>query len=174
MNQNMGSLQVSHRPMTMADLERVMAIEAASFPTPWPVQAFIYEIRRQQGSICWVAEVADHDMGPKVVGSIVIWLFHHKAHIGTLSVHPAYRRRGIAQYLLSHALLESLRLGSISAFLEVRKGNHIAQNLYKKFGFSVTDERDDYYQDTHEDALVMTLSSLDEAQLVELGDCGYH
>ena len=168
MKQDQGSIKVYHRPMTLADLEQVMAIERASFPTPWPVQAFIKEIHRKRNSICWVAEMDGPEIDPMVVGSIVIWLIHQKGHIGTLSIRPGYRRQGIAQYLLAHSLLECLKRGIHSVDLEVREGNQIAQSLYQKFGFVITGQRDGYYEDTNEDAYIMTLSPLTKDKLAEL------
>jgi ribosomal-protein-alanine N-acetyltransferase len=157
--------------MTLADLDQVMAIEKASFPTPWPIQAFINEIYRKRNSICWVAET-EEEFGPIVAGLIVIWLTHDKGHIGTLSTHPGYRGQGIANYLLAESLLACLKRGVNTVDLEVREGNQIAQNLYLKFGFRITDKRSGYYEDTHEDAYVMTLSPLEEEKLVELAHSG--
>ncbi len=169
MKPNKGKAQVSHRPMTLMDLGQVMAIEKASFPTPWPVQAYRYEIHHKRGAICWVAEVPGEEGETIIAGTIVIWLVNANAHIATLSVHPRYRRQGIAQYLLMQGLLECQKQGIKSASLEVREGNKIAQNLYSKFGFSLTDVRIGYYADTHEDAFVMSLSQIDEEKLAGIG-----
>ena len=40
--------------------------------------------------------------------------------------------------------------------LEVRVSNHVAQNLYKKYGFTERGLRKGYYTDNREDALIMT------------------
>ncbi|MCX8061506.1 MAG: GNAT family N-acetyltransferase, partial [Anaerolineales bacterium] len=81
-----------------------------------------------------------------------------------LAVHPDYRRRGIATKLLKTALRECARLGMRSATLEVRAGNLEAQALYRRFGFEVVGRRRAYYQDNHEDALIMTLSQIAESE----------
>jgi RimJ/RimL family protein N-acetyltransferase len=39
--------------------------------------------------------------------------------------------------------------------LEVRESNHVAQNLYRKYGFTVVSTRRAYYSDNMENALVM-------------------
>jgi ribosomal-protein-alanine N-acetyltransferase len=54
--------------------------------------------------------------------------------------------------------------------LEVRAGNEAAQTLYRKFGFEVVGHRPRYYQDNHEDALLMTLAPLKAERLNEI--CG--
>lgn len=164
--------RINLRPMTLADLDQVEAIDRASFSTPWPRDAFLYELKRNRSSICWVAEWINPDGVSVLVGSIVIWLVLDEAHIGTLAVKPGYRLRGISQYLLTGALLECIRRGSKQAMLEVRAGNEAAQQLYQKFGFEQVGLRRDYYKDTHEDAVLMTLAPLDKEILVDLASRG--
>jgi ribosomal-protein-alanine N-acetyltransferase len=45
--------------------------------------------------------------------------------------------------------------------LEVRTSNQTAQNLYHKYQFEMVGQRRRYYRDTGEDALIMTLATLD-------------
>jgi ribosomal-protein-alanine N-acetyltransferase len=158
--------------MTLADLDQVELIDQVSFPTPWPRKAFHYELVENRNALCWVAEWIDTDQTPILVASIVIWLVLDEAHIGTLAVRPGYRQRGIAQRLLAQALLESAHSGATHALLEVRVSNHAAQRLYRKFGFTMVGVRKNYYQDTHEDALLMTLVSLDNQKLAQLAEPG--
>ena len=40
--------------------------------------------------------------------------------------------------------------------LEVRRSNEVAQNLYRSHGFVDVGYRKRYYEDNHEDALIMT------------------
>lgn len=160
--------QINLRPMRLADLNQVEAIDAASFPTPWPRDAFLYELKRLRGSLAWVAEWTDSDGNGEVVASIVIWLVLDEAHIATLAVKPGYRQRGIAKKLLAESLIECAKRGAKEATLEVRISNLAAQNLYQKFGFEVVGRRKNYYKDTHEDALLMTLSPVNEEKLAVL------
>jgi [ribosomal protein S18]-alanine N-acetyltransferase len=172
MSNNSESLQVHLRPMTLADLNQVELIDRVSFPTPWPRDAFHYELKRNRSSICWVAECANPEGGLFLVGSIVVWLVMDEAHVATLAIKPGFRQRGVAQVLLASSLLESLKWGATRAMLEVRAGNQAAQNLYRKFGFEAVGLRQDYYKDTHEDAILMTLEQLDEEKLAQLADHG--
>jgi ribosomal-protein-alanine N-acetyltransferase len=165
--------QIDLRPMTLEDLEQVVAIDRASFPSPWPKDAFLYEIKRQQNAICWVAEINKVSGGKGIlVASIVIWLIVDEAHIGTLAVKPGYRRQKIAQELLACSLIEAYQRGAQRAMLEVRESNQGAQNLYRKFGFEPVGLRRDYYKDTHEDAILMTLEKLDPQHLARLAEGG--
>ncbi len=172
MSKKADSPKINLRPMTLADLDQVEAIEVASFLTPWPKDIFTYELKPDRHSITWVAEWVNPDGGAKVVASIVIWLVNAEAHIGTLAVKPGYRRHGIAQKLLGHALIECARRGARQATLEVRVSNQAAQKLYDKFGFEVLGIRKDYYKDTHEDAVLMMLAPLDEEKLTALAENG--
>ncbi len=153
--------EVTIRPMRVDDLASVHEIDCLSFSLPWPANAFRYELMENQNSRLWVAEVERCDGVGVVVGAIVVWLVVDEAHIATLAVHPDYRRRGIATQLLETALRECARLGMCSATLEVRATNLEAQALYRRFGFDIVGRRRAYYQDNHEDALIMTLNHLE-------------
>jgi ribosomal-protein-alanine N-acetyltransferase len=160
------------RPMTLADVDQVEEIEQVSFPTPWPKNAFHYELTHNRHALCWVAEWNEPGQPPVVVADIVVWLIIDEAHIGTLAVRPGYRGQGIGERLLAQALLESARAGATHALLEVRASNRVAQNLYRKFGFEQVGIRTAYYSDTQEDALLMTLPALDADRLAELAQPG--
>lgn len=158
--------------MVISDLDRVTAIDRASFPTPWPKDAFRYELVKKRDSICWVAERHIADQAPEVVAFIVVWLVLDEAHIATLAVAPNYHRQGIAQILLASVLMECVGQGAKQALLEVRESNQAAQALYGKFGFETVGLRRGYYQDTHEDALLMTLAGLNLKKLAHLAEAG--
>lgn len=75
-------------------------------------------------------------------------------HITTIGVAPEHRRRGLANRLLAHAE-EALRKRGIGVvMLEVRVGNHGAQNLYREFGYSVVQRLSGYYNNG-EDGFLM-------------------
>jgi len=170
MSKDYGDQAVCIRPMALRDLGRVVAIDRESFPTPWPREAFLYEIQPQRNSLCWVAEIDSKTAGKKIIGSIVIWINGDQAHIGTLAVAQRYRQRGIGQYLLAEALLACEGRGVTTVSLEVRETNTKALRLYQKFGFEKVGLREDYYQDTHENALVLTLTTLDKNKLAALAN----
>jgi len=172
MPENNQQVQFILRPMTLADLDQVVAIDRASFPSPWPKDAFLYELKRRRNSVCWVVEKAASDGQRQLLASIVIWLVVNEAHIGTLAVKPGYRGQKIAQKLLALTLLECHQRGARQALLEVRQSNQVAQNLYWKFGFEAVGLRQDYYKDTHEDAVLMTLTGLDQEKLTQLAQGG--
>jgi ribosomal-protein-alanine N-acetyltransferase len=153
------------RPMTQDDLEQVLAIDRMSFSLPWPASAYNYELKENQFSLLWVAEASPPEGSPHIAGMVVVWLVLDEAHIATIAVRPDYRGRGIGQQLLVVALKGAIRSGSKAATLEVRAHNYIAQRLYRRFGFKVMGNRPRYYRDNNEDALIMTVSKLDDRYL---------
>jgi ribosomal-protein-alanine N-acetyltransferase len=78
-------------------------------------------------------------------------------HIINLAVHPEHRRKGIARRLLTEGLAQARALGAELAWLEVRPSNAPARVLYESFGFKEVGRRPRYYDDTNEDALLLTL-----------------
>lgn len=137
-------------PMSLEDLDAVLAIERASFTTPWSRAAFRYELLQNRVARCTVVR-ADRE----VVGYLCLWEIGHEIHITNLAVHPTYRRQGIARVLLGGTLEEARRTAVEQVFLEVRPTNAEARALYERFGFQVVGRRKGYYFDTGEDALVM-------------------
>ena len=172
MPEGLSGSQVVLRPMTLADLSQVEALDRVSFPTPWPKDAFRYELTRNPHALCWVAAVEEPDGRTEVVGDIIVWLVVDEAHVSTLAVSPSFRGQHIAQRLLANTLLICKEKGAVMAMLEVRKSNLAAQRLYLKFGFLIVGERKGYYQDTKEDAVLMTLPVLDGKKLADLADAG--
>ena len=72
-----------------------------------------------------------------------------------VAVTAGFRRRGIAEKLVT-ALVEELKaIGSHSLTLEVRASNTPAQALYEKLGFAEVGRRPRYYQNPKEDALIL-------------------
>ena len=59
--------------------------------------------------------------------------------------------------MLAEGLAQARTLGAELAWLEVRISNLAAQALYESFGFKEVGRRRRYYDDTQEDALLLTL-----------------
>jgi ribosomal-protein-alanine N-acetyltransferase len=143
------------RPMCVEDLLQVQAIEEISFSSPWPGNAYRFELLENPNGYCWVAEQEGI-----IVAMMVCWLVIDEMHIATIAVHPHYRRQGVGRDLVMTGLRELIRKGAVLATLEVRAGNLIAQDLYRHFDFEIVGRRKRYYQDNKEDAILMTVDSL--------------
>ena len=137
--------------MTLEDLDQVMEIEEASFPTPWPRRIFEGEV----GSPRTFTRVMKIE--GRVIGYIIAWMVYDEVHVLNLAVHPDYRKRGIGETLLRGCLMHFLRRGAKFALLEVRRSNEEAKRLYEKLGFKQMGVRRRYYADTGEDAIIMVL-----------------
>lgn len=148
---------LSMRRMKEDDLEAVERIEHASFPVPWSRQAFAYEVTESTISLPLVAAIAG-----TVCGYVVAWTVADELHIGTIAVHPAWRRRGVARLLLEEILRLARERLCRRAYLEVRRSNVAAQKLYKRLGFECSGVRRHYYAPKQEDALVMSRQFLSD------------
>jgi len=144
------------RRMTLADIPDVIELDILSFSLPWPERSFRFELTDNPASRCWVAE-----LDGKIAGMIVAWMIVDEAHIATIATHPKYRRQGIAKKLLTYALRYMSKEGAVTSFLEVRESNIAAQEMYRQFHYEEAGRRRQYYKDTNEDAILMTLNGLE-------------
>jgi len=81
-----------------------------------------------------------------------------QGEIFDLAVDSAHRRQGLASLLLDSVLDLAKSGGAKEIFLEVRESNVAALSLYKKYGFSVTGRRSNYYRNPPEAALLLRLN----------------
>ncbi|RPF49803.1 [SSU ribosomal protein S18P]-alanine acetyltransferase [Thermodesulfitimonas autotrophica] len=142
-------------PMEPEHLDAVMAIENVSFPIPWKREAFLFEILLNETADYVVALYRD-----QVVGYGGMWLVLDEAHITNIAVHPDCRGRGIGRRILQELIKRAALRGATKMTLEVRPSNLIARKLYRDLGFEEKGVRKRYYQDNHEDAIIMWLEDL--------------
>ena len=95
-----------------------------------------------------------------VAGFLGIWYVVDEAHIMSIGVRAALRRRGIGELLLLSAIKQAMSKNASEATLEVRTSNTGAINLYEKYGFTGRGIRKAYYADNQEDAIIMTTDSI--------------
>jgi ribosomal-protein-alanine N-acetyltransferase len=135
--------------MILADLERVVAIEKQSMPSPWSRELFEEELKRTQANYFVIEE------GGSLAGYIGYWEAPEEAHIITLAIAPLFRNQGLGKRMMDHFLSFAGRKGARLATLEVREGNEAGRRLYEKCGFRMVAIRKKYYSDNLEDAVVM-------------------
>lgn len=137
-------------PMTVADLQRVLAIERMCFTSPWTEANFRYEV--EENPMAW-------NLVGRADGEVVAFACAHivadELMINDLAVDPSARRRGIGSGLLRHIMDGARIRGCRLATLEVRPSNAPARALYEAFGFEVVGRRRGYYADTGEDAILL-------------------
>jgi ribosomal-protein-alanine N-acetyltransferase len=141
------------RDLTHADLDGVMAIEEASFPTPWSRALFEEEIGRGFSD----ATVVVGEPDGTVAGYAICWTIGEESHLLNIAVRPDARKRGIGRSLLRECIRRSMLAGGRRIFLEVRPTNQEAIRMYEKEGFRFVGIRRGYYTDTGEDAIVFAM-----------------
>ena len=95
-----------------------------------------------------------------VVGFIGVWLLPDEAHIVTVAVRDSHRREGIGEYLVIAAIELAQIQSQPLVTLECRVSNEPALKLYEKYGFQQLGLRPRYYSDNHEDAFILTTTSV--------------
>lgn len=143
----MRSLEI--RKMRSADLPQVMLIEFATFTMPWSEATFRGLLRRKDSDLI-VADIKG-----EIAGYAVFWAVMDQGELGNVAVDDDHRGKGIGSKLIEAILQRADERGVKEIFLEVRKSNVRAQDLYKTFGFSEVGRRKNYYLEPLEDALVM-------------------
>ncbi len=134
-----------------ADFEQVRSVETAGCNDPWTDTMLKDELSHANAFHRGVSVSAAGGLCAYILCRLQIG----ELHIYRLCTHPAQRRQGYAEALLSHALAAARSMGAARAFLEVGASNTAAVILYRRAGFSVDAGRKKYYPDG-DDALVMS------------------
>ena len=142
------------RPMTLASLDGVVALEAAIYPFPWTRGNFVDSLAA--GYTAWTL----NGSGGELIAYCVAMRGVGEMHLLNISVAPVARRRGHARRLLGElvALCREERVDRL--WLEVRQANLDAQATYRRLGFEPVGVRKGYYPapaGSREDAVVMSL-----------------
>ena len=138
------------RDATPADLDAIMALERASFPTDaWSENMMREELSSPHGHYV-VLERAG-----QLVGYAGLRAAGTDGDVQTIAVAESARGEGQGRMLLRALLAEAHRRGVREVFLDVRADNPVAQGLYRSEGFAEIGRRPRYYQPDDVDAIVM-------------------
>ena len=156
--------------MRESDVDALASIEREAFPNDIPGTSFERELSNRLASYlvaCIHPDSLERHDGEsqqeepeEIVGYAALWFIIDEAHLISLAVLEAHRRRGIGRQLLIAALELAVEKQAILMTLEVRVSNTAAQALYQRFGFSKVGIRRGYYTDNHEDAYLMTVDNI--------------
>jgi len=142
-----------HRPMTVADLDAVLAVEAACYAFPWSHGNFIDSL-----AAGYRAELRLDPTGGLIGYSVAMPGFE-ETHLLNLSVAPRHQRQGHAKAMLARLCDVARQRGDAKLWLEVRVSNEPALALYRQLGFEAVGIRKRYYPAAlgrREDAMVMS------------------
>lgn len=131
-------------------IPEVLAIDRASFSSPWTREMYECELQNDRSFVI-VARGPDR----AAQGYCSFWVVLDEVHINNVAVLPAFARRGVGTALVEFALDTGRLRGATSATLEVRRSNTAARNLYARLGFAERGVRRRYYADPEDDALVL-------------------
>lgn len=149
------------RAMHLNDLDAILEIDRASFPTPAKPSLYEYELTENKLAHYQVL-VRHFSISDHIIGYAGYWLMGDEIHISTIAITPNWRGHGLGELLLLNMLFLSYEQKAILATLEVREHNQTAQTLYDKYQFEIVGQRRNYYRDTKEDAILMTRQPLDQ------------
>lgn len=141
------------RPLTVDDLDAVVAIERRAYDFPWTRGIFRDCLR--VGYCCW-----GYETQAGLVGYGVMSVAAGESHLLNVTVRPEAQRQGIGRKLITHFMQLARRHDADILLLEVRPSNHAAIALYRKLGFNEIGQRRAYYPaaDGREDALIFACS----------------
>lgn len=138
------------RPMEVSDTEQVELIEKQIFSIPWSQKSF-EDACQSEDNIYLVCE-----MNGQIAGYCGLWTVLGEGNITNMAVSGGLRRLGIAEALMKEMEKRGMSKNVVTYFLEVRKSNEAAVNLYKKMGYVQIGVRKNFYEKPVEDALVMS------------------
>jgi len=146
------------RPMSLADLDEVVALESASQPRPWSEGIFRDELSAENR----VYVIAEDD---RLVGFGGIMVLEDEAHVTNLLVAADRRGRGTGRRMMVSLIESAIDAGARHLTLEVRKENMAARALYAGLGLAPVGIRPDYFGD--DDALILWAHDIDDPRYLE-------
>ncbi|MEP7101873.1 MAG: ribosomal protein S18-alanine N-acetyltransferase [Burkholderiales bacterium] len=140
--------------MTVAQVDAVMAIEAAAYAFPWSRGNFIDSL-----AAGYPARVL-HGARGELLGYFVAMGGVDEMHLLNITVAPAMQGRGHARTLIDALIVLCQEHRARELWLEVRASNAKARAMYEHLGFAQVGVRKGYYPAPfarREDAVVMSL-----------------
>lgn len=146
--------RLTHRPMTVRDLDAVVAAESRSYSHPWSRGNFTDSL-----AAGYLAEVLV-DAAGELVGYMVAMAGVDELHLLNITVAPDWQGQGHGQALMLALQQHARQRGLATLWLEVRESNQRARALYRRLGFEEVGLRRGYYPAAvrREDAVVMRLA----------------
>ena len=135
------------RMAQLDDLDIIFKIEKEIFKEPWTKESIHDELNRSKNKLNIIAEIDG-----KIIGYFFSHFFGNEAHILNLVIDIPFQHKGNGKIFLNKIINQYLKDANV--FLEVKRTNFPAINLYLSFGFQEINIRKQYYSDG-EDAIEM-------------------
>lgn len=151
--------------MLEQDLPQVLKIEKSVYAFPWSVDIFLENM--SVGHRCLTLK-RNH----LIAGYGILAIEAGEAHLMNLCVRPSLQQRGLGKQLLDRMIIEAQTEQAEVIFLEVRRSNRRAIDVYMSAGFCKIGARRDYYRAKfgHEDALILGKQLDTRYQFVNVAD----
>ncbi len=137
------------RRANLEDCEKIASLEAECFAMPWSDKLIKNEIASSKSLVLVALD------GDLIIGYAMCMLMYDEIDITKVAVKETYRRGGIGDGLIRQLVRLCEDNGYYDITLEVRASNVAAIKLYEKNSFTTEGVRKHYYDDNHEDALIM-------------------
>lgn len=142
---------INFRPLAAADVPSVAVIEEQSFYDAWNENMLLNEINNS------LTIYLAMDVDGELLGYAGFWLVAGEAQITRVAVAEKERGQGYGTRLTAALINRAWELGAEAVTLEVRESNIAAQRAYLTCGFASEGIRPNYYEDNHENAVIMWL-----------------
>jgi ribosomal-protein-alanine N-acetyltransferase len=163
-----GVSELSFLPMSAADLDSVLAIEAVSHIHPWTKGNFSDSLAAGHWAYCVRPQLADVVKG-SYLNPNILWAYCilfpavDELHLLNITVSPKLRRLGIGVKMMNAIEGVAVQQNMPRIILEVRPSNESALQLYQSLGYEQIGSRKNYYpvdavNGLREDALVLAKS----------------
>ena len=144
--------QIQIRRCQLNDLEQVIEINERELPEDYPYffyksildnfpESFLVAIDKDNKIIAYIMWRVEK------LPSIDSLRYVNKGHLVSIAVSEDFRRKGIAEGLLSTSMANIKKYKVHEYVLEVRVSNYSAIKLYEKFDFKVESVKKNYYRD---------------------------
>jgi ribosomal-protein-alanine N-acetyltransferase len=147
-----GAAQPALRPMVVADVDDVHALECSVFPHPWSRANFVDSLA--SGYDAWVLREPEGGLA----GYFLLMYAVDEAHLLGVAVAAPLHGHGVGRYLLDRIAARARAERMESILLEVRPTNTRALQVYQRYGYAEIGRRKGYYpahEGRREDAIVM-------------------
>lgn len=155
-------------PMTLQQLDAVLAVELQAYAFPWTRGNFIDSL-----AAGYVAQVL-HGRQGELMGYFIAMEGVDELHLLNITVAPVAQGLGHARFMLDELCTYGRTHGAHQIWLEVRGSNLRARNIYERYGFRHIGLRRGYYpasRDEHpngrEDAIVMSYALQEDVRGVD-------
>lgn len=136
------------RKANLSDLSLIHQIEKRVFSDSWTKELIKQELIKPSNALIIISEI-----NGKVMGYFFAHIFKDEVHILNIAIDVPFQHQGLGKQLLDKIMKKYLKEADV--FLEVKRTNFPAINLYLSFGFEEIDIRQGYYTDG-QDAVIMS------------------